>query len=288
MIIPLMYSYAGDEIPETLRKSPANPKTIYPRQNVYSDLAARGVKSYLFQPHNIIHSTYTETLSQGASLIGYRTLSEGLVNLAELALRVKGKALFYWYYDAIDSICHRYGPDSPHVAAEIDTCMNALERLFHAAVAGKLKNTAVMLIADHGQTEVNPETTVYLNQALPALVPLIRQGQRGDLLTPAGSSRDMFLHVLPNAVDEAQTMLTRRLEGYAEVYRTNTLIEQGFFGETISDSFRARIADLVVLPYQGNTVWWYEKGIYEMRFLGMHGGLGAEEMETNLLFYPYI
>jgi hypothetical protein len=44
-----------------------------------------------------------------------------------------------------------------------------------------------------------------------------------------------------------------------------------------------RVGNVVILPYQYETVWWYEGGKFEMHFQGHHGGLTPEEMEIPLL-----
>jgi hypothetical protein len=42
------------------------------------------------------------------------------------------------------------------------------------------------------------------------------------------------------------------------------------------------VGNLVILPYAYESVWWYEKDKFEMRFRGHHGGLTPQEMETIL------
>ena len=42
----------------------------------------------------------------------------------------------------------------------------------------------------------------------------------------------------------------------------------------------ARIGDVCVLPAEGETVWWRERGRFGMRFRGHHGGLTPEEAHT--------
>ena len=69
----------------------------------------------------------------------------------------------------------------------------------------------------------------------------------------------------------------------AEIYRTEELMTQGFFGrEPPSEQFVGRVGNVVIVPYQGETVWWYENGKFDMHFSGHHGGLLPEEMEIPL------
>jgi hypothetical protein len=68
----------------------------------------------------------------------------------------------------------------------------------------------------------------------------------------------------------------------AEVEKTQDLIEQGYFGSEISPIFKARVGNLVILPYRYESVWWYEKGKFEQKYYGHHGGLTREEMEIPL------
>jgi hypothetical protein len=143
------------------------------------------------------------------------------------------------------------------------------------------------MTADHGQIDVNPKTTIYLNtdRRFRGVERFIKRNQNGQLLIPAGSARDMFLHVKDDLLDEAQSFLTRRLEGKADVVKISSLIEQGYFGTEISPRFRERVGNLVILPYAYETVWWYEKDRFEQRFYGHHGGLTAQEMEIALYSY---
>jgi hypothetical protein len=83
-------------------------------------------------------------------------------------------------------------------------------------------------------------------------------------------------------LDEAQSFLAKRLEGRADVVKTEALINDGYFGLKVSSRFRDRVGNLIVLPYRYESVWWYEKGKFEQKFYGHHGGLTPQEMETIL------
>lgn len=62
------------------------------------------------------------------------------------------------------------------------------------------------------------------------------------------------------------------------------LVENGCFGgEPISEALAGRLGNLVILPLEGESVWWYEKGVFEIDYSGHHGGLTPGEAEVPLL-----
>ncbi len=117
---------------------------------------------------------------------------------------------------------------------------------------------------------------------------MLRSSRQGRLLVPAGSPRDMFLYVEEDRIEEARGLLSRALADRAVVVRTSDLVAHGYFGPPpFARDFLARLGDLVILPFEGESVWWYEKDRFEMKFYGHHGGLTAGEMEIPLLLYAF-
>src|SRR5258708_25859608 len=288
IIAPLLYSFAGDKGRETLRKAKITPEALFPQQNLYRRLLDQGVQSYAFQHRDYTPSPFSDVVLAGAHVSPYKTLSEALINLSDAVIGETQRAYFYLYFDGIDTIGHIYGPSSRQFDAEVDTFFTALERLLHDSLNGRLRNTRLLITADHGQIEVSPDTTIYLNRQVPSLATMIKVNRQGDLLVPAGSARDMFLYILDERLDEAHALLAQQLAGHADVCYVRDLIEQGMFGpRPPSETFLKRVGNLVILPYKHETVWWYEKGKHEQNFFGHHGGLTREEMETPLLALSY-
>jgi hypothetical protein len=159
-----------------------------------------------------------------------------------------------------------------------------MERIFR----GK-KRILFLMTADHGQVEINPETTIYLNTSaqFAGVERFLKTNRNGELLVPAGSARDMFLYIKDDLLEEAQSFLAARLEGKADVVKVESLIEDGYFGSEISSRFRERVGNLVILPYAHESVWWYEKNKFEQLFYGHHGGLTPQEMETILYSFEF-
>ncbi|MBC8162974.1 MAG: alkaline phosphatase family protein [Roseiflexaceae bacterium] len=287
VIAPLLFSFAGDER-ETLKHSGIAPADLYPTPSLYGRLAAHAVPSFVLHNSKIAGSTFSTWATRAAQTVPYNTLPEALTTLAQLVGRNAGPAYYFLYWEAIDSTCHVHGPDSAQAQAEIELFLLAMEHILHPQLARQPGRTLLLLSADHGHTAIDPATTVYLNHSLPALAQHIRRSRDGRLLVPAGSSRDMFLHIKPGQVEEAQSLLLHHLAGRADVRRVAEMLAQGFFGPLpASERLLGRIGDLVILPYANETVWWYERDRFDVHFRGMHGGLTPNEMETLLLALPY-
>jgi predicted AlkP superfamily pyrophosphatase or phosphodiesterase len=286
VIAPLLFSYAGLWERDLLKATGIQPALLYPRGMFYPELKAMGVKPFVFGMREYTPSTYSSAVMDGAELRAFKTLSEALINLGFLLQEQSQPAYVYLYLDKIDTLAHDYGPTAPQTEAEIETFLLMMEYYFERIFKGK-KRVLFLMTADHGQVEVDPQTTIFLNTSsqFARVEQFFKMNRKGQLLVPAGSPRDMFLYINDDMLEEAQSFLAPRLDGKADVVRTETLIENGYFGPDVSSRFRERAGNLVILPYRYESVWWYEKGKFEQRFYGHHGGLTPQEMETVLYTY---
>lgn len=290
IIVPLLFSYAGTMERETLKQEGIEAKHLFSFQTLYQDLQQHEVISHVLQHREYTPSPYSDVVFQGAQAIPYLTLPEALTHLEELLFQQESSAYFCLYFDRIDAICHRYGPQSPQLEAEIALFLAAMEHWFQRLCQKNLKDTLFILSADHGQIETDPQKTIYLNQdpAFAGFEHYIKPNQKGELLVPGGGCRDLVLYIKEGKIEAAQAFLETRLAGRAEVYQSKDLIADGLFGALPpSPSFLSRMGDLVILPHPYETVWWYEKGKFEQTLLGRHGGLSPQEMEIPLLLYSF-
>jgi len=284
IIAPLLFSYAaGSKDRDTLSLKKIKPENIFPHGVLYPALNEMGVRSFNFGSREFTPSTYSKTVMQGSEIIPFKSLSETLVNIGDLLEKQSQPSYFHIYLGNIDGMAHEYGPNAPQTEAEIETFLLMMEHYFDK-VFGNKKRILFLMTADHGMCEVDPKTTVYLNtdRDFSGIEKFIRTNKRGRLLVPAGSARDMFMYIKPGMEDEAQEFLAKRLEYKADVVKTEMLIQEGYFGAEVSERFKERAGNVVILPYRYESVWWYEKDRFEMRFLGHHGGLTPQEMETVL------
>ncbi len=286
VIAPLLFSFAGDTERDTL-KGQVDAKKLYPTKTVYNAWRNDGVESHVFGIRDYTPSTYSNVVMKGAKLDSFKTLSEALINLGILLEKQTKPTYVHLYFDKIDSLCHEYGPDAPQTEAEIETFLLIMEHYFTRIFTGR-KRVLFLMTADHGASEVDPKTTVFLNtdKRFAGFERFLNSNRAGQLLAPAGSARDMFLYVKDDLLDEAQAFLSSRLEGKAEVVKVSELIRDSYFGPTISPSFRARVGNLVILSKRFESVWWYVKDKFEQRYYGHHGGLTPQEMEIPLFTCP--
>lgn len=286
IIAPLLFSVAGTKGRDTLSVKNVKAAELYPKGIFYPELKKMGVDSFNFGLRDYTPSTYGNVVMAGSEMRSFKTLSEAFVNMGMLLKEQKNPTYIQLYFDKIDSIAHEYGPNGAQTEAEIETFLLMMEHYFERTFKGK-KRILFMMTADHGMCEVDPKTTVFLNTNpnFEGFQRFLKKNRRGHLLVPAGSPRDMFLYIKDDMLDEAQSFLARRLEGKADVVKTDALITDGYFGNEISSRFRERVANLVILSYRYESVWWYEKDKYDQKYYGHHGGLTPQEMETILYSY---
>jgi len=285
IIAPLLFSYAEDNTRDTL-KGIVKANKLYPNQTLYQELGTLGIDSHVFGVRDYTPSTYSNVVMKGGELQSFKTLPEALINLGHLLETSENNVYINFYYDNIDSIFHKYGPTSPQTEAEIEAFLLTMDYFFSQVFTGK-KKVLFLMTADHGASEVDPETTIFLNQdkRFEGIERFFKTNRNRELLVPAGSARDMFLYIKDELLNEAQEFIAKSLEGVAEVVKAEWLIENGYFGPEISPKFRERAGNLVILPYRYESVWWHEKEKFEQRFYGHHGGLTPQEMEIPYIHY---
>ena len=274
LITPLLFCFAGDRERETLA-GVLDPSALYPASGLYERLAAAGVASWAVHPAEIAGSTASGVLLESVRGLGYSTLEDAYGQAAQ-ALASAERSYVLVYLPHVDSLMHEVGPDDPAVLPTFGAMIDGL------AATAFPPGTLVLVTSDHGMTPVDPVGTVYVNELWPELPGLLASGADGKPLAPAGSCRDLFLHVRPGELERVRDGLAERLDGRATVLTTGELIAQGAF-DTPSERLRERVGDLVVLPRVGEAVYWYEPGRFDQHLRGQHGGLSAAEMEIPLV-----
>ena len=274
LVTPLWFAFSGDGRLGTLFDAGITAHDIFPDQTIYQRLLP--LPSHVAMPSAIARSETSKLLLRPATVHPFDDDAEGLGLLCG-ALAAEERAYGTIYLGDADSLMHMVGPDAAEVAALMEETLTAI------AAAPWPEGTLVLLTADHGMEGISPERTAYVNVVWPELAEHLAVGADRKPLAPAGSCRDLFLHVLPERLDEVEARLAELLAPVAEVRKVEALLDEGLFGPNVTDALTSRLANLVVLPAPGEAAYWLEPGRFEQHFLGQHGGLTANEMEIPLV-----
>jgi hypothetical protein len=274
VITPLLYSYAGDRERDTLAGSGLDARTLLPEgPSFFQRLAARGIPSQLFSPFP--RSTYDGAAVRGAPIEQYGDLADGARALVATAA-ASDRLYAYLYFDGIDTAGHLHGPSSPEFD---DACLRALDAVYAAFFgpdAPALDDTLLMLTADHGQVDVSGDRLDDLDALIPGLESRMVLDGRGLPAPPAGSARDVFLHVRDDLVGETIADLSLALGDHATVHASTDLFPDA--GPRLLD----RLAAICVLPSTGRMAWLSTHADVERIFKGHHGGRHPDEATTFL------
>lgn len=261
VIVPFLFARAGEATGSLLAEG-FDVRRLSPGPSVYRGLEAHGIRSATFGPDRIAGSPFGTIALDGSQTHPFPDLATGARELAAAMADPDGPHYANLYWDAIDTTGHLHGPSSPEFDAAIRDALDAL------MVLTELDGVTVLLTADHGQVDVAPDRVDYLDELWPQLGSYLTQSR------PAGSARDVFLHVREPETVIAE--LSARLGERAEVRPAASLFDH------VGERLAARLADVVVLPAAGREAWLRSAAGVEQHFRGHHGGLHPDETATYL------
>jgi predicted AlkP superfamily pyrophosphatase or phosphodiesterase len=261
VIVPFLFARAGDP-PGALLKEGFDVQRLSPGPSLYRRLERDGIRCATYGPDRIAASPFGAIALDGSSTHPFPDLATGVRELAAAMADPDGPNYATLYWDIIDATGHLHGPSSPEFDTAIRDALEAMEPLLG------LPEVTVLFTADHGQVDVAPDRVDYLDEIWPGLTGHLTQAR------PAGSARDVFLHVRDPETVIAE--LQSRLGDRADVRPAASLFE------TVGERLAARLADVVVLPSDGREAWLRSAAGVEQQFRGHHGGLHPDETRTYL------
>ncbi len=261
IICPLRFTLAGAEV-SGLLAGHLDPDVLSPGPTLYEQL---GRGAAVWHPRAIEPSHFTRLATRGATVHGFDELEDGA---REAFARAREHPYTFIYWDQIDAMGHVHGPSSEDFHESSRSALDALWHVLRDLDGGG--ELTVLVTADHGQVDVSPERLDYLDDLWPELAGQLSQPR------PAGSSRDLFLHVRAGHENVVIEELQARLGERASVRPAVELFA------TPSPRLLERLGQVAVLPAAGRQVWLRQAIANEQWFKGQHGGLEAAETDTYL------
>jgi len=238
-------------------------------------LSAAGVSSHSFKGNPIVHSALSIMHDRGVTQQhGYHSVTDMFVQLRQLLESTAGSRLYAnVYWPAIDTICHFRSPDHPAVGAEVVSTLNllkseVLDRLSPAA----RRDTVIIITGDHGHVNT-PANMAIPVQEHPILDEML-------LMRPAGEPRTAYLFARQGCAQAVIDYLNSTLSDALVAFSTGEALSSGLLGPAPhAPDIARRIGDVVVAMHDGYTLLSRKEAAESDRFIGLHGGMTAAEME---------
>ena len=263
---------------ESLARRGVDPHTILRKGTFFKELKEKGVAGHLVQPHELENSTFNSFIvpPEDATTVYFSNFRRGLDEITRaLAAPGEGK-LIMLYAMKYDHICHLLGPESAGAKEALKETLNTIDD-WYLSVAGQHPGTLLTMTADHGQIHVPLTQWISLPEKAPLLGKYLRKDAAGNFIPMAGSARDRFAYLRSGSEAEALEVVSRQLEGLADVQLVRDMVARGYYGgATPSEQFVRRMGDLCILPHAGCITGW--DGAVG-KDLGHHGGLSEDEVQ---------
>jgi len=224
-----------------------------------------GQRPVVVQNAIFARSGFTNAHLRGVRHSGWRTLPTLAVEVRRAL--AAGEPFVYAYYDGIDKIAHEFG-FGEHYEAELA----AVDRLVTELMMSLPRGASLIVTADHGQVDCTGGR-VELDPSVKQLVD--RQ---------SGEARFRWLHAEPGRKRDLLAAAVAAHGEQAWVRSVDAIVEEGWFGETVSHDALARLGD-VALVAQGTT--WFVDPVDggKIELVGRHGSLTAHEMNVPMLSF---
>ena len=230
------------------------------------ELAAHaGVPAYVLTRDWYLGSALSTMLHKGAATAGYVTISDFGVRLRQIAA-VRRRKLVFAYWDALDTLSHRFGTENEEFLSEVATFDHVLER----EVLRKAKDVTIVLTADHGHINTYAKGRVDL-RSMPGLLDALA-------VPPTGEPRLTYLHAKDGDAEALRDVAASALGDAARVCTANAAFAAKLFGEGPPAAEAVeRVGDVIAHPRRDRTLIYGYPG-EKVDLLGRHGGLSPAEM----------
>ncbi|MDR2700571.1 MAG: alkaline phosphatase family protein [Nitrososphaerota archaeon] len=278
IINALKFERINTNTKNNLIKEGYNPNSLLLKgKTIYNTLNENGIKTFTHTNITNAFNACSKIIFQGSTITPSLKIADTIVSLRKnLEENKNNSAYFFVHLDTLDTIAHEYGPNSYQYCAELSVITYLLNKELVQKLDPKTaKDTLLLLTADHGSVNVDINRTIYLPKTSPLHMQI---GEDQKPIPPTGSPREIFLHIKNEKLDEAKQWLIRKIGDKAQIIETKEAAEMGLFGVgKASDEFLERTGNLLILPYNNETIW-FENSNEKITYLGQHGGLNKHEM----------
>jgi len=231
--------------------------------------------SYLVYPKNLAYSQFSSAVSEGATTLPFNNLG-GLFNQVRKAINLNDRRKYiYAYWQAFDSVCHKYGTKAKETQDHFKEIEHQLEIFLNSI---NNKDFVIIITSDHGLIDFNRKKIIKLENH-PELLKML-------VVPLCGEARVAYCYVRPDKARAFEKYVEQHLKKYCWVYKSKKLAKDGWFGPfSESSRFLDRIGDYTLIMKNNYIIQDKILGEPAMAhfFKACHGGVSEKEMYVPLI-----
>lgn len=240
---------------------------------LYPAMAEQGVESH--------HVVPFEDGEDGAERHGYDRYDLDTVpgTVGDAFAVADAPAYVYTYLPQVDSEGHVTGTESDEYAEVVSAVDRTLRESAREARAAFDGDVLVLVAADHGHVNTDPERNVDLT-AIPAVEENLAATADGSPIHLSGNPRNVQLQLRDGTVETVRDALEAEYD--VRTFTRDEAVETGLFGSTETcATFERRVGDLIVTHRDLGTWFGGDVEPGALDDVGMHGGMHRSEMLTE-------
>lgn len=265
--------------PDALIEAGLEPETFLAVPGFAEQLAAAGVDSYAFKGRDIVHSALSQMHDRGVTAdMGVSSLADMFVQMRQLLEAKAGERLFVnAYWPLVDTLSHIYGWCGEPVAAELRAIFMLLEaELLNKLSPAARRDTAVFIMADHGQVVTPPAQRIHLDEH-PRLQEML-------LMRPAGEPRTVYLYAKHGRQADILQYINEELGHAMVAFPADAALKAGLLGPLPHAPQTAeRVGDVIATMRHGYVFLTPSEREKADKMQGRHGGMTEAEMRVPWL-----
>jgi len=254
---------------ESLSAQGQDIKSLYGHPSFFDQLASR---SYIVSPDWIIKTEFNRSHAGSATSVPYKDLTGMCHAITELAQRDEEKYIYAYWAD-FDHLSHVHGNRSPVVEEHFMLLDKTLEKLSREL---KGSNTLLLITADHGFIDTQPEQMITVNEH-PHMHECLR-------LPLCGEPRLAYCYLHEHKVEQFLDYVQQEFAEELECIESSRLIEKGVFGNgTAHPRLASRVGDYTLVMKENFVIKDWLANEEHFFHLGVHGGNSAREIYVPLI-----
>jgi hypothetical protein len=275
----LHFTPAFGKYPDALIEAGLKPETFLAVPGFAEQLTAAGVESYAFKGRDIVKSALSQMHDRGVTAdYGVSSLADMFVQIRQLLEGKAGERLYInAYWPLIDTLSHIYGWDQEPAAAELRAIMLLLQKelLDRLSLAAR-RDTAVFLMADHGQVVTPKAQRIFLDEH-PRLQEML-------LMRPAGEPRTVYLYAKHGRQADIVQYINGELGHAMVAVPSEAALAAGLLGPLpFAPQTMERVGDAMAIMRQGYVFLTFSEREKADKMQGRHGGMTEAEMRVPWL-----